>query len=164
MATLPTPGGDEGTWGDELNTYLLIAHNSDGSTKFSGTCFTFINLNLANAGYATFDTQEFDTDNYRNSDSTPDIFVMPTTGYYLISFWAYNAGGGMTGINCVKNRDGSSSNIIIGTTGQDSNSQKTICGSTIASLAAGDTISLRYFGDNPTDIDTGRIVIARIGQ
>lgn len=31
MATLPTPGGDEGTWGDELNTYLLVSHETDGT-------------------------------------------------------------------------------------------------------------------------------------
>jgi len=31
MATLPTPGGDINTWGDELNTYLLVSHNADGT-------------------------------------------------------------------------------------------------------------------------------------
>ncbi len=31
MATLPTPGGDVGTWGDELNEYLLVGHNADGT-------------------------------------------------------------------------------------------------------------------------------------
>lgn len=31
MATLPTPGGDEGTWGDELNEWLLIGHDSAGN-------------------------------------------------------------------------------------------------------------------------------------
>ena len=31
MATLPTPGGDEGTWGDELNEFLLVSHNADGT-------------------------------------------------------------------------------------------------------------------------------------
>lgn len=33
MATLPTPGGDTGTWGDELNEWLLVSHNADGSPK-----------------------------------------------------------------------------------------------------------------------------------
>ncbi len=28
---LPTPGGDDGTWGDVLNAFLEVAHNSDGS-------------------------------------------------------------------------------------------------------------------------------------
>lgn len=35
MARLPTPGADEGTWGDILNQYLLTAHNTDGSLKNS---------------------------------------------------------------------------------------------------------------------------------
>lgn len=30
-ARLPTPGGDTGTWGDVLNTFLEVAHTSDGS-------------------------------------------------------------------------------------------------------------------------------------
>lgn len=33
MARLPTPGSDAGTWGDILNEYLLVSHNSDGSLK-----------------------------------------------------------------------------------------------------------------------------------
>lgn len=33
MANLPTPGGDEGTWGNILNDYLQVAHNTDGTLK-----------------------------------------------------------------------------------------------------------------------------------
>ncbi|HET7630308.1 MAG TPA: hypothetical protein VFK03_02950 [Candidatus Saccharimonadales bacterium] len=36
MTRLPNPGGDEGTWGDILNQYLLKSHSADGSLK-SGT-------------------------------------------------------------------------------------------------------------------------------
>src|SRR5664279_3410622 len=28
---LPTPGGDGGNWGDILNSFLEVSHNSDGS-------------------------------------------------------------------------------------------------------------------------------------
>lgn len=35
MARLPTPGGDDGNWGDILNDYLLAAHASDGALKDS---------------------------------------------------------------------------------------------------------------------------------
>src|SRR6185312_14751574 len=28
---LPTPGGDDGSWGDILNAYLEVSHNSDGT-------------------------------------------------------------------------------------------------------------------------------------
>lgn len=31
MAQLPTPGGDNGTWGNILNDFLEVSHNSDGT-------------------------------------------------------------------------------------------------------------------------------------
>jgi hypothetical protein len=31
MARLPTPGADDGQWGDVLNDYLLVAHGADGT-------------------------------------------------------------------------------------------------------------------------------------
>ncbi len=33
MARLPTPGGDDGDWGDILNTYLEVSHNGDGTLQ-----------------------------------------------------------------------------------------------------------------------------------
>lgn len=36
MARLPTPGSDDGTWGDILNDFLAQAHNDDGSVKDTG--------------------------------------------------------------------------------------------------------------------------------
>jgi len=33
MATLPTPGGDSGTWGTELNEFLEVSLASDGKVK-----------------------------------------------------------------------------------------------------------------------------------
>lgn len=35
MSRLPTPGGDNGTWGDILNDFLSQSHNTDGSLKTS---------------------------------------------------------------------------------------------------------------------------------
>ncbi len=37
MARLPIPGGDTGTWGDILNEYLSVEHNTDGTLKSSGS-------------------------------------------------------------------------------------------------------------------------------
>lgn len=34
-AQLPTPGGDAGTWGNILNEFLLVSHNSDGTLQGS---------------------------------------------------------------------------------------------------------------------------------
>jgi len=33
MARLPNPGGDDNTWGNILNDYLLVAHDTDGTLK-----------------------------------------------------------------------------------------------------------------------------------
>lgn len=33
MARLPTPGGDDGRWGEILNQYLKVVHNDDGTLK-----------------------------------------------------------------------------------------------------------------------------------
>jgi hypothetical protein len=33
MTRLPTPGGDDGTWGSILNDFLGVEHNSDGSLR-----------------------------------------------------------------------------------------------------------------------------------
>jgi hypothetical protein len=33
---LPIPGGDDGNWGDILNAYLRVSHNSDGTLQASG--------------------------------------------------------------------------------------------------------------------------------
>src|SRR4051812_32805358 len=33
MARLPQPGADEGTWGDILNQYLSVSHDSGGALK-----------------------------------------------------------------------------------------------------------------------------------
>lgn len=33
MTRLPIPGSDDGTWGDILNTYLSVEHNTDGTLK-----------------------------------------------------------------------------------------------------------------------------------
>ena len=37
MARLPIPGQDDGTWGEILNDFLSIKHNTDGSLKDSGS-------------------------------------------------------------------------------------------------------------------------------
>lgn len=37
MARLPTPGSDDGQWGNILNDFLSVEHNSDGTLKSSGS-------------------------------------------------------------------------------------------------------------------------------
>ncbi len=42
MARLPIPGSDDGTWGDILNTYLEVSHNSDGTLITSAVANKFL--------------------------------------------------------------------------------------------------------------------------
>ncbi len=44
MARLPQPGGDKGTWGEVLNEYLGVEHNSDGTLKSGGTLASYAPL------------------------------------------------------------------------------------------------------------------------
>jgi hypothetical protein len=44
MARLPIPGEDKGVWGDILNEYLLIEHNSDGTLKSGGSLGSYAPL------------------------------------------------------------------------------------------------------------------------
>src|SRR5215213_201558 len=37
MTRLPQPGNDSGIWGDVLNDFLGVAHNSDGTLKDTGS-------------------------------------------------------------------------------------------------------------------------------
>lgn len=48
MARLPTPGSDKGTWGDVLNQFLGVEHDSDGSLK-RGDEITQASSNAADA-------------------------------------------------------------------------------------------------------------------
>jgi hypothetical protein len=40
MVRLPTPGQDAGSWGDLLNTFLLVEHQSDGTLRSDGSLAT----------------------------------------------------------------------------------------------------------------------------
>ncbi len=43
MARLPVPGNDDGVWGNVLNDFLSVEHNSDGTLKTTGTIATKAN-------------------------------------------------------------------------------------------------------------------------
>jgi hypothetical protein len=49
MARLPVPGSDDGTWGDVLNTFLTIAHNSDGTLRDASTIAGALQSSAVNA-------------------------------------------------------------------------------------------------------------------
>ncbi len=77
MARLPVVGSDDGNWGSILNTFLGVAHNSDGTLTSNGTVFV-----VASDGPTTF--QNVAT---YNCDGTADdvqiqaaIDSLPSTG------------------------------------------------------------------------------------
>ena len=60
MARLPTPGADEGIWGDVLNDYLTVEHNGDGTLKKAGDIVAA--QNAADAAQADADAAQLDAD------------------------------------------------------------------------------------------------------
>lgn len=52
MARLPNPGGDEGTWGNVLNQYLLSSHNTDGSLKTTAVSDSISDSSITHAKLA----------------------------------------------------------------------------------------------------------------
>lgn len=50
MASLPTVGGDNGSWGTKLNQYLETEHNADGTHGLSSGLVTDVVNTVADAG------------------------------------------------------------------------------------------------------------------
>lgn len=68
-ARLPTPGGDEGSWGTLLNSYLLESHNADGTIKAG-----VVNDATLTAGLR---------DKINNSVAASSLSAVATSGSYL---------------------------------------------------------------------------------
>jgi hypothetical protein len=68
MVRLPVTGGDNGTWGDILNSFLLTSHESDGSLKSSAipdrpaTSITFTPAGTISSTTVQSSLEEIDTD------------------------------------------------------------------------------------------------------
>jgi hypothetical protein len=75
MARLPTPGGDDGAWGDILNDFLDVAHNPDGTLTSNavddaGAAMTINNLSdLQSASTALSNLGGVSTSDSRLSDT-----------------------------------------------------------------------------------------------
>ncbi len=79
MSRLPTPGSDNGSWGDILNDYLSVAHASDGTIKPASLSAaggeTTSNKGAAD-GYAPLDsTAKVPTTNLGGSGGTSSTFL-----------------------------------------------------------------------------------------
>lgn len=74
MARLPVPGSDNGAWGDVLNTFLSVEHNSDGTLKTSGTI-----ASKANDSSVVHNTGDETVAGIKTFSASP-IVPTPTTG------------------------------------------------------------------------------------
>jgi hypothetical protein len=81
LPTLPTPGGDAGTWGDELNEFLEVAHESDGRLK--AVPFNVKDYGAAGDG-STDDTAAIQAAIDACQDSNGGIVFLPS-GVYVTS-------------------------------------------------------------------------------
>ncbi len=80
MARLPTPGSDDGTWGDILNTFLKTEHNPDGSQKTlpiskGGTGAITADDALANLGAVTDDDARLSDNRTPTDNSVTDAKI-----------------------------------------------------------------------------------------
>ena len=76
MARLPQPGGDDGTWGDILNDFLNVGHNSDGTLKDTVTKSTAQTI----TGSKTFSVSPSVPTPTLSSDATTKAYVDATAG------------------------------------------------------------------------------------
>jgi hypothetical protein len=86
MARLPIPGSDNGVWGDVLNDFLLVEHNSDGTLKASGSLSTKANdssvVHLAGTETVT-GNKNFTGSLSHNGASVIDSSIVTTKGDLL---------------------------------------------------------------------------------
>ena len=138
---------------------MTLAPTTSRSTTvaFSGVRCLLGTTILNSADYITWSSVAYDTDDYENGDATPTDLVIPETAKYDIEFWIYDFAADIIGVNCVRNRAGAASNVIIASV-----PGANAFGATTLELVAGDTISLRYFGTSPSTLDAGAISVTRV--
>jgi hypothetical protein len=79
MARLPQPGADDGTWGDVLNDFLEIEHNTDGTLKASGSLAT-----KADDGTVVHNTGNAVVSGTKTFQASP-IVPIPTLGGHAVT-------------------------------------------------------------------------------
>ncbi|MEI6229075.1 MAG: hypothetical protein WCP11_03595, partial [Candidatus Saccharibacteria bacterium] len=90
MTRLPKPGGDDGTWGQILNEFLLAGHNADGTTKLGYTA-----ENVANKENTTLDNSTTKYPTNRLVKSYVDNLQVPSSDPHTL--YASKLGAKLTG-------------------------------------------------------------------
>lgn len=120
MATLPTPGAND-VWGNQLNTWLQVAHNADGTSNSSGSGGL-----AAQYGETSTTWTQSTTDNTTWIPGTSSAgqwtfqFTAPTTGIVYITYSAYIRAGTGSGVLTsydIKNGSNGSSFQAVGAAG-----------------------------------------------
>jgi hypothetical protein len=77
MPRLPIPGTDDGIWGDVLNEYLAVSHNTDGSLKQSSIVGALTTGSIPQSTISNL------TDDLAGKVSASDLAQVATTGSYV---------------------------------------------------------------------------------
>lgn len=90
MPSLPTQGGNTNTWGTDLNAWLLVGHNSDGTTKEVSIPYSVVKRNATHQSIpnSTVTAISFDQikagQTWWASSPNPTRLTVPTAGLYMI--------------------------------------------------------------------------------
>lgn len=124
MANLPTPGGNDGTWGTILNEYLSVAHTSDGKLRSVGGLFVAAsNASDASKAVASYvcDGTDDQVEIQSAIDSLPDFGgkVILSEGTFTVTTPITIATDGViltgSGIGDIDNVDSATDTSAIGT-------------------------------------------------
>ena len=129
MATRPTPGGSDGTWGTEYNAHLAVSLAADGKIK-DGAVFSSSTAPTVDAGVA----------NKKYVDDTTNALVLPS------GLSGNNDSAGTTDIGILKLEWGSelltaNQDKVISTTGGFTKIFQVICSYQTSSTALVDSCS-----------------------
>lgn len=121
-ARLPTPGADDGIWGDLLNNFLAVEHNSDGSLKRSSDIDgALVDIENAKAKLATL--QQTAT----NAQSTATTASQNASNAQAVANAAYQKPGSgipesdlSSGVQTKLNAGGVSDSVVVHNTGNES--------------------------------------------
>jgi hypothetical protein len=104
-ARLPIPGGDDGSWGDVLNSFLGVSHNADGTLRTSAllqaSTFLCTPTQYAPATLTTFTTASTTLSAVSSTQVNTGNFTAPASGSVLVT--AYVPAFAAPGFHCAFN-------------------------------------------------------------
>ncbi len=83
MPRLPTPGGDDGIWGDILNDFLLTAHNADGTLRITTNKAIFKAAPEATDAFSVRDQEDTPIFNVDTQNRQVGIGVIPAAQFHV---------------------------------------------------------------------------------